>query len=362
MKIIKVNLGKRTYPIVVGYDIIHSLGKFINKMDIGRDAYVITNNVIKSKYGKILEMSLKAAKINVRFKTIPDTEKSKSIKIFSSLLADLASFDKQKRVFVVALGGGVIGDLSGFIAAVYKRGIPYIQIPTTLLAQIDSSIGGKTGIDLTQGKNLAGAFYQPRLVFSDIKFLKTLGIRQIRSGMAELIKYAVIKNEVLFNYLEDNYKKVLKLEPDALEYIVNCCSKIKAGIVELDEREEKGIRTVLNFGHTLAHAIEAALNYKSYTHGEAVGLGMLVAGDISCFLKLTDSSVAKRIENLIKSVGLPVKIKGVSLQKIINAHYHDKKFIGKKNRFVLIKEIGSVSLVENIPVKIIEQALRVRLF
>jgi len=357
MKIIKLKLAARSYPIIVGFNNISTIAKFITKLDIGRDAYVITNARIKSKYAASLESALKKSNLNIKFMTVPDSEKSKSIKVFSSIISDIAHFDKKRKVFVIALGGGVVGDLSGFVASIYKRGIPYIQIPTTLLAQVDSAIGGKTGIDLSQGKNLVGAFYQPRLVFSDVKFLKTLDIRQIRSGLAEVIKYGVIKDKVLFAYLEKHYKDILKLQPKALEYIVNCCSSIKAKVVEEDEREEKGIRTILNFGHTIGHAIEAAAQYKSYNHGEAVALGMLVSVNISRALGLINQPAAERIEGLIKSVGLPVKIKGISAQKIINAHYHDKKFIGSRNRFVLIYDIGKTRIVENIPVKIIKEAL-----
>lgn len=361
MRTIKLNLDKRSYTIVVGYDIINSIGKFITKLNIGLDGYVITNAAIKSSYGCLLKKSLKRSNLNIKFKTVPDTEKSKSIKTLSSIISGIAKFDKKKRIFIIAFGGGVVGDLSGFIASVYKRGIPYIQIPTTLLAQVDSSIGGKTGIDLPEGKNLVGAIYQPRLVFSDVKLLKTLDQRQIRAGLAEVIKYAVIKDGLLFNYLEKNYKSILNLKPKALEYIVNCCSNIKADIVEQDEREEKGIRTILNFGHTVGHAIEAAANYKSYNHGEAVSLGMLVALDISSSLNLTNQSTVKRIERLVKAVNLPARIKGISLQRIINAHYHDKKFIGSKNRFVLIKSIGKAKIAENIPLRIIKEAIEKRL-
>jgi 3-dehydroquinate synthase len=361
MKTINVNLGKRSYKIVVGYNIMASLSKFIAKLNIGQDAFVITNQFIKNKYSGLLEKSLKKSKLNVIFKTIPDTEKSKSIKTLALVINRLAKFDKSKRVFIIAFGGGVIGDLSGFIASVYKRGIAYIQLPTTLLGQVDSSIGGKTGIDLAEGKNLAGAIYQPRLVFSDVKFLNTLDQRQIRAGLAEVIKYAIIKDKILFAYLEKNYKNILKLNSKDTEYIVNRCSLIKACVVGRDEREAKGLRTVLNFGHTIGHAIEAAACYKSYNHGEAVALGMLAACDMSCALGLISRDTYSSVERLIKFVGLPTKIKGLSKEKIINAHYHDKKFIGLRNRFVLIQGIGKTKIVENIPLKVIKDALAKRL-
>ena len=229
-----------------------------------------------------------------------------------------------------------------------------------MLAQVDSAIGGKTAVDLNQGKNLVGAFYQPHLVFSDVNILRSLDARQMRSGMAEVIKYAIIKDAGLFKYLEKNYKGILDLKSPALESIVMLSSKIKARIVQLDEREEKGIRTILNFGHTIGHAIEAAAGYGGYNHGEAIGLGMLVASDISRRLNLINIQTAQRIENLISAVGLPVKIKRASAAEIIKAHYHDKKFVGPMNKFVLIRGIGKPRVVKNIPLKIIRQALKMR--
>ena len=357
MKAIKVNLKNRSYDIIVGPGIIKLLPAFIAKLGIGNSAYIITNARIKNKYGAALNKILKRAGFNARFKTIPDTEKSKSIGKAGLLIKDIAHYDKRRRTFIVAFGGGVIGDLAGFIASIYKRGAPYIQIPTTLLAQVDSAIGGKTGVDLPEAKNLVGAFYQPRLVLSDVGFLKSLPKRQIRAGLAEVIKYGLIKDRVLFYFLERNYRDIIKLNPVSFEYIIERSSRIKAAIVASDEREEKGLRTILNFGHTIGHAIEAASHYKLYNHGEAIALGMLVASDISRSLNLITGNVHKRIENLIKLSGLPSRIKGVGLRNIINAHYRDKKFIGSKNRFVLIKGIGKTKIIENIPLKIIKEAV-----
>lgn len=361
MRTVKLNLKKRTYDIVVGSGILKSLARYIKKLNLGPDAYVITNAVIKNKYGHILNKALEDISFSVKFKTVADSEQSKSIETASRVIKDVASYDKKRRIFIIAFGGGVIGDLAGFVASVYKRGTGYIQVPTTLLAQVDSSIGGKTALDLAQGKNLVGAFYQPRLVFSDVSLLKTLDLRQLKSGLSEVIKYAVIKDRPLFSYLEKRYKDILALRPPALEFIVQRSSIIKAKVVELDEREEKGIRTILNFGHTLGHALEAACGYQGYNHGEAVALGMLCATDLSIKLGLLNSKASQRIESLIKVVGLPTKIKGVCRDEIIRAYYHDKKFIGAKNRFVLIEGIGKTKIVENIPLKIIEGVLRKRM-
>lgn len=367
MRTIKLNLKERSYNIIIGSNIIKSLGKYIRKPDVGRDAYIITNAYIKNKYGRTLNSALKDSGFDARFKVVADTEKSKSIGIAALIIKDIARYDTKRRIFIIAFGGGVIGDLAGFIASIYKRGIPYIQVPTTLLAQVDSSIGGKTAVDLIQAKNLVGAFYQPRLVFSDTDFLKSLDLRQVRSGLAEVIKYGIIKDERLFAYLEKRFKdalhflKRLCFKNAVLEYIVGRCSRIKAEIIEQDEREQKGIRTILNFGHTLGHAIEAAVDFKRYNHGEAIALGMLVACDLSERLRFISAETSQRIEGLIKTVGLPTRIEKVSIYDVIKAYYHDKKFIGSKNRFVLIEGIGRTKIVENIPLEIIKDVLKKRM-
>lgn len=360
MQTIKLNLNKRSYNIIVGNNILKSLGKYIRKLNAGSDAYIITNATVKNRYGLVLTKTLRRAGFNLRFKLVPDTEKSKSLEMASSVIEDIVDYDKKRRIFIIAFGGGVIGDLAGFIASVYKRGVAYIQIPTTLLAQVDSSIGGKTAVDLTRGKNLVGAFYQPRLVFSDTAVLRTLGPRELRSGLAEIIKYGIIRDVKLFVYLEKKYREILTLKQAALELIVKRCSYIKARIVQEDEKEEKGIRTVLNFGHTIGHAIEAAGNFKGYNHGEAIALGMLAACDLSERLGLINRAVPQKVERLIKHAGLPVRIKRVSVQQIIEAQYRDKKFIGSKNRFVLIRGIGKTKIVENIPLDLIKKVLKKR--
>jgi len=358
MRKVRVNLGSRSYDIIIGKLIIKKLTAYLRKLNIGLDAYIITNARLKNKYGAILSRVLLDDGFNCRFKVVSDSEKSKSLECAGGVIKDLAKFDRKRKVFIIAFGGGVVGDLAGFIASVYKRGISYVQIPTTLLAQVDSAIGGKTAVDLDLGKNLVGAFYQPRLVFSEIDFLKTLDKRQIASGMAEVIKYAVIKDNNLFCYLENKRKDVFKVKEAVLERIVSVCSGIKAAIASRDEKEVSGLRTILNFGHTIGHAIESAGGYKGYNHGEAVGLGMVVASDLSCKLGLIDNKLALRIKNLIKLYGLPVKLKGISMGKIINAYYHDKKFIGKQNKLVLIRGIAKPVLVKNVALDLIKEAVR----
>ncbi|MFA6129678.1 MAG: 3-dehydroquinate synthase [Candidatus Omnitrophota bacterium] len=354
---VTVNLGRRSYDIIIGSSIIKKLGPYLLKLNIGLDAYIVTNTLLKDKYGAILSSVLLKNGFNCRFKTVLDSEKSKSLESAGCLINDLAKFDRKRKVFIIAFGGGVVGDLAGFIASVYKRGIAYVQIPTTLLAQVDSAIGGKTAVDLDLGKNLVGAFYQPNLVFSEINFLKSLDKRQVASGMAEIIKYAIIKDNSLFCYLEKKHKDVFNGHPAVLERIISACSNIKAAIVSRDEKEASGLRTILNFGHTIGHAIESACAYKNYNHGEAVSLGMIAALDLSCKLGLIENRLSLRIENLIKLYGLPVKLKGVSIDKVIDAYYHDKKFTGKQNKLVLIRGIAKPVIVKNVALNLIKEAV-----
>ncbi len=354
---IKLNLGKRSYEIIIGRKIISRFPEFLKKLNLGANAIVITNSLIKRTIGNQIDVVLKKHNFTVKFFQVPDSEKAKSAKVALKLIQRIAAFDVKKRVFIIALGGGVIGDLAGYVAATYKRGIPYVQFPTTLLGQIDSSIGGKVGIDLEIGKNLVGAFYQPRLVFSDVSILSSLDLRQVRCGLAEAIKYALIKDLPLFKFLEKNYAKILKLEPSAIEPVIFRCSKIKAKVVEQDEREERGVRTILNFGHTIGHAIEAAAGYKFYTHGEAIGLGMLCSCEISQRLGILDFNSFLRIEKLLCNVGLPVKIKKLELKDIVNTLAHDKKFIFGKNRFVLPLGIGRVRIYQDIHLNLIKSVI-----
>ncbi len=357
MRKVKVNLGKRSYDIIIGRQILNKFALYLRRLNIGQDAYIITNGLLKKKYGTSLSSVLLKAGFNYRFKVVLDSEKSKSLESAGALIKDLARFDQRRKVFIIAFGGGVVGDLAGFVASVYKRGIAYVQVPTTLLAQVDSAIGGKTAVDLDLGKNLVGAFYQPRLVFSEINFLKSLDKRQIASGMAEVIKYAIIKDVKLFRFLENKSKDISRANPAALEKIISICSGIKAEIASRDEKEALGLRTVLNFGHTIGHAIESACAYKGYNHGEAVGLGIIAASDLSRRLGLIDSKLALRIEKLIKLYSLPVRLRGLSTAKIINAYYHDKKFIGKQNRLVLIRGIAKPVVVRNVALDLIKEAI-----
>lgn len=355
---LKVNLREHGYKIIIGRHILQNLGVELKSLNLSGQALVITHPLLKKLYGKTLEKSLVAQGFGVKFFEVAEGEESKSTKTFVALLEKIARHDVNKNIFVIALGGGVVGDLSGFVAAVYRRGVPYVQVPTTLLAQIDSAIGGKTAIDLPVGKNLVGAFYQPKLVFSDVELLATLDKRQIRNGLSEAVKYGVIADRRLFDYISRNVAKLLNSDAKVLEEIVYQCSRIKAKVVEQDEKETKGLRMILNFGHTVGHAIEAAGKFRVYQHGEAVALGMRVAGELSVRLKFLTAKEAAILGGVLSDIGLPEKITGVKLPEMLNHMMHDKKFQSGKPRFVLATGLGSVKVVQAVALSDIKAAIK----
>lgn len=358
MKAVRVHLRQRSYDIIVGKNILSRIGKTVRSLCIGDHAIVITNRMIHKLYGGVLEKSLRAQGISVHFIEVFDSEKSKSARTAFDVIQKIVSLNIAKRPFIIAFGGGVVGDLAGFVAAIYKRGVAYIQVPTTFLAQIDSAIGGKVAVDLPVAKNLVGAFYQPKLVFSDVSLLKTLNARQIRNGLAEAIKYGVIKDQKLFYKICRYFKEILSKDLQYIYFIVLQCSRIKADIVGADEREEKGLRTILNFGHTVGHAVEAAGSYDRWQHGEAISLGMRVAALIATQRKIFPKKNAQELEHLLDRVGLPKQINFVKFSKLMKAIGHDKKNISGKNRFVLPVKIGCVKVVTGIPEDEIRCAVR----
>ena len=356
--LVKVNLKENSYRIVIGHNILADLGRELKALNLGSEAVVITHPVLKRLYGKILRKGLNAEGLSVKFFEVAEGERSKSAKTFIDLLEKIARHDIKKDIFIVAFGGGVVGDLAGFVAASYRRGVPYVQVPTTLLAQIDSAIGGKTAIDLPVGKNLVGAFYQPRLVYSDTAVLSTLDKRQIRNGLAEAVKYGVIADRRLFDHISRNIAKLLTSDPKVLAEVVYQCSRIKARVVEQDEKETRGIRTILNFGHTIGHAIEAAGKFTAYHHGEAVALGVRVAAELSVRLGYLPAKEAAGLGGVLTDIGLPEKIRGVKRGEILRHMMHDKKFKAGKTRFVLATGLGSVKVVEGISLADIRSAIQ----
>jgi len=360
MKKVRVDLKERGYDIIIGRGAVSVLQQLIQQTRFTGPVIVITDTVVMSKTADIVMPALSSLSNEVHRITVPASERSKSIEVFQDTVKKVSHKTRTHRPLILALGGGVVGDLAGFVAATFRRGVPYIQLPTTLLAQVDSAIGGKVGIDLPEAKNLIGAFYQPKAVLEDTDFLGTLPARQVRNGMGEVIKYAVIQSPELFRYLEDNIKSVLSLETNAIEKVISECAAIKAWVVEKDERDVKDIRIALNFGHTLGHAIEAASGYSgAYNHGESVALGMLLACEMAMRLDMLKDGDFQRIKALIRKAGLPGRIEGgISVQKIMEAHEYDKKFSAGVNRFVLPTGIGAVEVIEDIPELLIKTVLK----
>ena len=324
------------------------VGEFISKRFEPSRSIIITHPSVRNLFGKKIESGLAAVGYAPDFIEVPEGESSKSLQQTGSIYDRLLEMNCDRKSALIALGGGVIGDLTGFIAATYQRGIPFVQVPTTLLAQVDSSVGGKTAVNHPRGKNMIGAFYQPKLVVIDLDSLQTLPKKEFRAGLAEVIKYGVIADAKLFNFIEDNTKEILSLNSDCLEHIIETSCAIKAGVVEKDERESRH-RMILNFGHTFGHSIETLTNYTEYLHGEALAIGMIQAAWLSVETGECAKDVPIRITNLLKKFDLPMCPPNLKPEDIISSMYHDKKTTYNKLRFILVKDIGSVKIVDDVP-------------
>jgi 3-dehydroquinate synthase len=343
MQRVKFELGERSYEILIGRDLLAELGSRCKKLGLGSRCAIITDSNVAPHYAKETQRSLEASGFATALITIPAGEKSKSLKFVGECYDAMAAHRLERKSFVVALGGGVVGDLAGFVAASYLRGIPFVQIPTTLLAQVDSSVGGKTGINLKAGKNLVGAFYQPKLVICDLATLDTLPEREFRSGMAEVIKYGIIYDAPFFRKLEQQMEAALQRDPATLTRIIARCCAIKADVVSQDETES-GLRAILNFGHTIGHALEAISGYGKYLHGEAISVGQVLAARLSERVSGLSEGESQRIHDLLKRAGLPVSVElsAAEREKVLAAMKLDKKVSQGEIKFVLARQIGKV--------------------
>ena len=343
MRTVRVELAERSYDISIERGILKDLGPMMKALGLKGMAAVVTNPKVGGLYGAVVVRSLEEAGFCPVVITVPDGEEYKSLneagKVFDALIGH--RFERSSPI--VALGGGVIGDLAGFVAATYLRGVPFVQVPTTLLSQVDSSVGGKTGVNHPKGKNLIGAFYQPRAVFIDPEVLKTLDERELRAGLAEVIKYGVIWDASFFSFLEDNADKLLKQGDEVITAIERSCA-IKAEVVGKDEKEE-GLRAILNFGHTFGHAIEALSGYGTFRHGEAVAIGMSMAAGLSAKMGFA-SDCEVRINALLNKLGMPSAPPKIATDAFLEAMKLDKKVSGGRIRFVLAHSMGKVFLKE----------------
>ncbi|MHB1494036.1 MAG: 3-dehydroquinate synthase [Acidithiobacillus sp.] len=356
MHSLRVDLGQRSYPIHISTGILADPTLFAPALSKGPVA-IITDSNVAPLYLETLQKALKKLEKDLLVIILPAGEESKSLANVQEITGRLLSAGYGRDCTLCALGGGVVGDIAGFAAAVYQRGVAYIQVPTTLLAMVDSSVGGKTGVNHPLGKNMIGAFYQPRAVIADTDTLDSLPDREFRSGLAEVIKYGLINDQGFFSWLEDHMDAVLAREADALAKVIQYSCKDKADIVARDELEG-GVRAILNLGHTFGHAIEAATGYGQYLHGEAVAIGMVMAADLSRRLDLIRESEQDRIYALIKAAGLPTLAPTLPVADYLGFMRVDKKAEGGRVRFILLRGIGSAVITGDVPPAAVTQTLQ----
>ncbi len=350
MQSIPVQLSNASYPILVGAGVLGNIERRLDDAGLKGPFLVVSQPRIFKAVGQPLKKKFPVT-------LIPDGERAKTLTTVSRLLDRMAELKLTRQSTVIALGGGVVGDVSGFVASIYMRGIPVVQIPTTLLAQVDSSIGGKTGVNHRVAKNLIGTFHQPRLVLSDPLILKSLPDREYVSGLYEALKYGVVRDASLFEDFELNAALFLKRDPEAVERLVARCAAIKAEIVMSDEKEND-LRRILNFGHTVGHGLEAAARYQRIKHGEAVGYGMIAAARIGAALNKLEGHDRGRIESAIASLGRLPALTGVNSKAVLNALHHDKKVRDGAVHFVLPRAIGQVEITPDVPVDVVREVVK----
>jgi 3-dehydroquinate synthase len=348
MESIRVQLGERSYEIAVTSSDMAGLGSFARQRVKGGRAFVVTDEHV-IEHAEKFAAALGAAGFQPQLVSLPAGESQKSLGVASYLYDQLAEAKADRKTLVVAVGGGVIGDLAGFVAATWNRGLPLLMVPTTLLAMVDSSVGGKVGINHPLGKNLIGAFHQPVGVWIDTAFLRTLPDREYRSGLAEVVKYGVILDAELFSYLEQHTAAILARDAEGVRHIVARSCRLKANVVEQDEREETGLRAVLNYGHTFAHAFETVGGYGTWLHGEAVSAGMICASRLAERLGLVGADVTERQRRLLQSFALPIAPERLSVDELLATMRRDKKTVAGKLRFVLPRQLGDAALFDDVP-------------
>lgn len=358
MTTVRVSLAERSYDIHLGSGLRNSLGTTLSAGSRLSHAVVITDDHVAPLFGEEVCSSLRATGARVDLAVVDAGEATKSVTVANRLWEQLLECGADRKSVVVALGGGVVGDLAGFVAATFARGLAYVQVPTTLLAQVDSSVGGKVGVNLPGAKNMIGAFWQPQTVVIDVATLATLPDREYRAGLAEVVKYGVILDAAFFDELETSLAAIAAREPGTLQGVVARCCRLKADVVEKDEREETGLRAVLNYGHTFCHAIETVTGYGRFLHGEAVSIGMLCASRLAERLGRVDARFTERQRALLESLGLPVAMPDVDHESLVAAMQRDKKVEHGRLRFVLPTQMGHVELVGGIDAGDVRAALR----
>lgn len=355
MKKVKVNLVGGDYDVRVGAGLLPRIGLWLKEKGFSGKAVIITDAVVKELHADSLYTGLTNAGFEVTLLDVPAGEDQKTLVVAGKLYNRLMAAYAERTTPVLALGGGVIGDLAGFVAATYMRGMPLIHVPTTLLAQVDSSIGGKTAVDHGRLKNTVGVFYQPRMVAADIETLRTLPPVEITSGLAEVIKHAAIRDSHFFRFLDDSMEKIRLMDFGVLETVVLENARIKAEVVEKDEKET-GLRAILNYGHTIGHAVETVSGFE-LKHGQAVAIGMIAAAKIANRMNILDIDDLNELEDLLKEAGLPVMMPDLDIRRVIEAMKHDKKVRQDRLRFVLLKSIGHAFVTDEVSPDLVEEVL-----
>ncbi len=356
MRELHVGLGDRSYPIIIADGCLHQIGEGLRARKIGKRYGVVADDKVAGLYGDVVIQSMQKAGIEAELLIFTHGEANKTLQTIGQLAGKLASrgFDRQDAL--IGLGGGVAGDIAGFLASSYMRGIPFVQLPTTLLAQVDSSVGGKTGVDIPEGKNLVGAFYQPKAVYIDISVLQTLPRQELLGGLAEVIKYGVIRDQGFFHFLAENRQGILDLDPELIKKTVHTCCQIKATVVAEDEREG-GIRRILNYGHTIGHAVEGASDY-TLIHGLAVSIGMVAAARLAALNDLLPQEDCATIINILREYEMPIEVpKNLDRGRIKRYLLTDKKTVGGRVFFVLPTEIGKTVITDKVTEAQVDQVL-----
>ena len=347
-----------SYPVVAGWGILDGLGARLKALGVKSPAYIITDSNVMNPHGRRVQRALERADIAAHCFIIPAGEPSKSFELAQAIYQWLVGLRAERGQAIIAVGGGVVGDLAGFVAATFLRGVPFIQVPTSMAAMVDASIGGKVAINLPQGKNLVGAFYQPRGVFADVQTLATLGRRELAEGWAEAIKHGFILDSSLVDLFEEHAEALMNVEPEIATEVIRHSMAIKADVVSQDERETLDIRILLNYGHTIGHALEACTEYGRFLHGEGVAIGMMGAARIAQALGMLPQAVVDRQRRLLERFGLLVRAEGVTVEQLLRPMSLDKKVQGGANRWVLLEGVGKAVVRRDVPPALVAETVR----
>lgn len=347
-----------SYPVIAGWDILDDLGRRLSALDLTRTAYIITDSNVMNPYGRRVQRSLQKHGIAAHCFIIPSGEPSKNLAVANSIYDWLVERRAERGHTIIAVGGGVVGDLAGFVSATFLRGMPFVQVPTSMAAMVDASIGGKVAVNLPQAKNLVGAFYQPRGVFADIQALATLGKRELAEGWAEAIKHGLILDPGLVDVFEEHAEALMDVEPEISTEVIRRSMAIKADVVSQDERETLGIRILLNYGHTIGHALEASTEYGRFLHGEGVSVGMMGAARMAQQMGLIPPELVARHRDLLRRFNLPTSATGVATDAVLRAMSMDKKTESGSNRWVMLEEVGKAVVRRDVPRELVEETVR----